>query len=112
MARRLPSFRIDVLWCLALTIVFEAAASFFHFVLGLETTRDTGWLRTWTFGLRIHHGYFGVLLILIGFLGRSYTWRRWCWIIGLALILSDLAHHFLVLWPITGRSDFDLVYPR
>ena len=110
--RRGGSLRIDALWCLAWTIVFEALACLFHFGLGLETTRDTRGLRTLTFGLRIHHGYFGLLLIAFAFFCRSRSWRRWCLIIGLALVLSDLVHHFLVLWPITGRSDFDLVYPK
>ena len=36
----------------------------------------------------------------------------WMVIVGLALIKSDLIHHFLVLWPITGRHEFDLVYPE
>ena len=36
----------------------------------------------------------------------------WSVILGLALIKSDLMHHFLVLWPFTGSHDFDLVYPE
>jgi hypothetical protein len=27
------------------------------------------------------------------------------------LIFSDLAHHFIVLWPITGSPEFDIIYP-
>ncbi len=102
----------DALWCLALMAAFELLACLFHFGLGMRTTRDTRWLRTLTFGLRIHHGYLGLVLIVLAFLCRSSGWRRWCLIIGLALVLSDLAHHFLVLWPITGHSDFDLFYPE
>ena len=33
-------------------------------------------------------------------------------VIGIALALSDAVHHFLVLWPIVGSPQFDLVYPR
>ena len=110
--RRDGNLRTDALWCLALTVAFELLASLFHFGLGMRTTRDTRWLRTLTFGLRIHHGYPGLLLIVLAFFCRSCGWRRWCLIIGLALVLSDLAHHFLVLWPITGHSDFDLFYPE
>jgi hypothetical protein len=108
--RRGGAFRTDALWCLGLTVAFELLACLFHFGLGLHATRDTRWLRTLTFGLRIHHGYFGLVLLALAFFCRG-SWRRWCVIIGLALVLSDLAHHFLVLWPITGHADFDLVYP-
>ena len=48
----------------------------------------------------------------------AWFWRRsgakaiwWMMTIGLAMIVSDLMHHFLVLWPITGDPKFDLVYP-
>lgn len=37
--------------------------------------------------------------------------RVWVLRVGAALILSDLAHHFLVLWPIAGDPHFDWVYP-
>jgi hypothetical protein len=94
-----------------LTIAFELLACLFHFGLGMETTRDTRWLRTLTFGLRSHHGYIGLLLLALAFFCRRRSWRRWCAIIGLALVLSDLVHHFLVLLPFTGHSDFDLMYP-
>ena len=110
--RRGGSFRTDALWCLALTVVFELLASLFHFGLNLHTTRDTAWLAKYTFGIRIHHGYFALPLFVLAFFCRSPAWRRWCWIIGVALVLSDLAHHFLVLWPITGNSEFDLTYPH
>ena len=102
----------DAAWCLALTAAFELLACLFHFGLGMRSTRDTRWLRTLTFGLRIHHGYFGLLLVVLAFYYRSRSWRSWFLIIGTALVLSDLAHHFLVLWPITGQSDFDLFYPE
>ena len=103
---------IDALWCLALTAVFEGLACLFHFGLRMRTTRDTRSLRWMTFGLRIHHGYVGLLLMVAAFFFRRGSWRRWLLIVGLALVLSDLAHHFLVLWPITGHSDFDLSYPE
>jgi hypothetical protein len=31
-------------------------------------------------------------------------------VFGSALLFSDLAHHFLVLWPTTGSPQFDLFY--
>jgi hypothetical protein len=35
----------------------------------------------------------------------------WLWILAFSLIASDLIHHFLVLWPLTGSPHFDLTYP-
>jgi hypothetical protein len=101
---------------LALTLVIEAVTAFFRFGLGLESTRDTAnSIGRLTLGLRIHHGYIGVVLLLIGW----WLWRRghppitrWLFIIGGSLALSDLVHHFIVLWWATGSPEFDLFYPR
>ena len=67
-----------------------------------------------TFGLRIHHGYIGLLMLLGALLWIKSSSSRYHWIMvfGLSLIFSDLIHHFLVLWPITGSPEFHLVYPN
>lgn len=95
-----------------LGVVVEGVTAFFRFGLQLESTRDTSWLAALTFGVRIHHGYVGALLLALAALP---TWPRWAQraliLGGVALTLSDLAHHFLVLWPITGSPQFDLTYP-
>ena len=60
--------------------------------------------------LRVHHGYIGLLLLPLGWcfpLGIRHA----LWIIAIGLIVSDLMHHFLVLWPITGTPQFDFIYP-
>lgn len=49
-------------------------------------------------------------------LGIYWFAGRWsvgwiCFVVGVGLLSSDLIHHFLVLWPMTGSPDFDLVYP-
>jgi len=36
----------------------------------------------------------------------------WTMVMGLSLFLSDVIHHFLVLWPIVGDPEFHLVYPN
>jgi hypothetical protein len=64
-----------------------------------------------TLGLRIHHGYIGIFFLLLGIpfpKGIRYA----VWIVGIGLIVSDLMHHFLVLWPFVGSPQFDLVYPN
>ena len=105
-------------WAIVLTLLFEAVTVLFRFGFKVQATRDTAkYVARWTRGFRIHHGYWGVPLLLLGgaALGASIGPAQaaaWMVIVGLALIKSDLIHHFLVLWPITGRHEFDLVYPQ
>ena len=105
-------------WAIGLTVLFELVTVLFRFGFRIQATRDTGrFVARWTRGLRIHHGYWGVPLLihgavaLAGSIGPAQA-AAWLVIVGLALIKSDLIHHFLVLWPITGSHDFDLVYPE
>ncbi len=95
---------------LLLAILIEAITVGLRFGLNLESTRDTGVIGTFTLGLRIHHGYIGVFLLLLGWC-FPVGLRHALWIVAFGLIFSDLAHHFLVLWPITGSPQFDFVYP-
>jgi len=96
---------------LALGVVIELVTVVARFGLGLKSTQSTGFLSTFTLGLRIHHGYLGVLMLLAAWPVRRPEFRRWLVVVGLALVVSDLLHHFAVLWPITGSPEFDLVYP-
>ena len=66
-----------------------------------------------TGGIRIHHGYVGLLLMGLGALLRQkkLACARWLWVIGTALLLSDLIHHFALLWPLMNDPMFHLVYP-
>ena len=105
-------------WAIVLTLVFEAITVLFRFGFKIKATRDTAkYVARWTRGFRIHHGYWGIPLIVLGIallatsMGPMIA-AMWLTILGLALIKSDLMHHFLVLWPITGSHDFDLVYPE
>ena len=95
------------------TVIFEAVTCLLRFGLRLESTRDTvSTIGVLTFGLRIHHSYIGVALIPIAMLIE----RRWpqtarhVLMIGMALVLSDLIHHFIVLWYFVGHPQFDLFY--
>lgn len=102
----------NFLWGLAGAAVFEALTVLFRFGFGLKSTRDTRWLRHWTFGYRIHHGYIGiVLLVLALLLPLPPRIADLAVIAGVALAVSDVVHHFLVLWPVTGSPEFDIRYP-
>ena len=95
---------------LVLAVIFEAVTVGFRFGLNLQSTRDTAAIGGWTFGLRVHHGYIGLFLVPLAWCFPRGI-RHALWMIGIGLIVSDLMHHFLVLWPITGEPQFDFIYP-
>lgn len=113
----LESKRLLVFRTIALTITFEIITLVSRFGLQIESTRDTAFLATFTLGLRIHHGYIGILIALASYYfsrsasTKSKRFLLWILASGLGLFLSDMLHHFLVLWPITGSPQFDLIYP-
>ena len=51
-------------------------------------------------------------MIVLGLLFARGPALEWSVIVGAALVISDLVHHFLVLWPVTGNPQFQLFYPR
>ena len=102
-------------------IVFESITLFFRFYLELQSTRDTAIIAAFTGNLRIHHGYLGVLIILACLFIPSpdrqdrpdkIRIRHWLLVLGIGLVISDLLHHFVYLWLISGSPQFDLVYPQ
>jgi hypothetical protein len=101
----------DFWWIVIGTFLIEVACCFGRFVLKKESTKDTGFIGKMTFGIRIHHGYVGLMLV---FLRNSAGTGIAPWMvrIGWSCVISDLIHHFLVLWPITGSLQWDLVYPE
>ena len=99
----------EVLWVLALTTSIEAITIVLRFGCKLESTRDTHYIGRVTFGLRIHHAYLGVVIVIFSLLLDTTVW---VFRIGMALVISDLVHHFLVLWIFTGDPHFDLIYPN
>lgn len=109
---REASLRQGIAGAVGLALVLEGLTLLSRFGLGLQSTRDTAFIGALTFGVRIHHGYIGAALLLVGWrLGSKPLWRSLLLIVGGGLLLSDLVHHFAVLWPITGSPQFDLTYP-
>lgn len=98
-----------VLW----TVVFEVVTCILRFGFSLESTRDTAsTIGRLTMGIRVHHSYLGVLCIALA-LGLEQKFPKSSFhllTIGIGLFLSDLIHHFVVLWLITGNPQFDLIY--
>lgn len=100
-----------------LTFLMEAFTVLMRFGYQLESTRDTrSLIGPLTFGIRIHHCYLGLVLLCFA---AALVWgirkplTRLALILGVcgaSLLFSDLVHHFLVLWPLTGSPQFDLRY--
>jgi hypothetical protein len=109
------SNRSVIVWSLALAAVIEAITAALRFGFDLSATAATAdTVGALTGGIRIHHGYIGILL-LIGSRLFAKPRPRLCQLLliaGAALLVSDLVHHFLILWPLVGSPQFDLVYPR
>ena len=113
MVPRSHTIRQLIWWTILLTMAMEGLICLMRFGFGLESTRDTAsTIGRLTFGIRIHHGYIGLLMmpVAIALFQRSPVIARYLLVIGAALILSDLVHHFVVLWPLTGSPHFDLWY--
>ena len=97
---------------LILTFLIEAVTAFNRFGLGLRATDHTH-LYTWApFGIRLHHGYAGLVLIAAWAIAalaqrlRGSVWRGALLTVGAALALSDGLHHFVVLRLIVGSTEF------
>lgn len=98
---------------LAIAALVEAATAFLRFGLGMQATRDTAaTVGRLTFGVRVHHGMIGLAILLASFAAKDETWKQRLIVLGGALAISDLVHHFVILWAATGSPQFDLLYPR
>jgi hypothetical protein len=102
-----------VLYSLALAVVMELTTVVLRFGAGLLSSRCNAWMGRFTFGVRVHHGYFGILLGMLAVwpLSGLGGLRNLLLIIAAALIISDVIHHFLVLRLLVGTHEFDLFYP-
>ncbi|WP_372369127.1 hypothetical protein [Candidatus Uabimicrobium sp. HlEnr_7] len=97
-----------------LTIFIELITCLFRFGFNMASSQNTKFIANITFGIRIHHGYIGILFLIYALVihrQKSQIYYLFL-VIGLSLLFSDLVHHFLVLWPITGHPQFDLFYPK
>lgn len=106
------SARTIALWSVVAAALCEGVTLALRFGLDLQTTRDTAFAARFTFGYRVHHSYIGAVVLLLAL--TALRQRRACnlvALVGASLLLSDLMHHFAVLWPLTGSPQFDLVYP-
>jgi hypothetical protein len=102
-----------ILGGLLLAIMMELVTVGLRFGCGLESRRHTSTIGFVTRGLRVHHGYLGLAVAVLACcypLGGAGV-RNLLLMFAIGMVVSDLIHHFLVLWPITGSPQFDLRYP-
>src|SRR5262245_35685639 len=59
-------------------------------------------------GIRIHHGFFGLLFLFLAMLLRrsKAVLVPWFLVLGIGLLASDIVHHFVILAPILGDPEF------
>src|SRR5262245_40662926 len=55
-----------LIWGLVAAFLMEALTLALRFIFLLESTRDTAMIGNMTLGLRVHHGYIGLFLMLLG----------------------------------------------
>lgn len=116
-----------MLWLHALWIgllgalAVEVLTVFLRFGLGWRSPERTRPLARLTRGWRLHHGYPGLALMPVAIPiytllpGSEPTWMLWIGpavlAAGIALAVSDLIHHALVLPFLAGSHEFELHYP-
>ena len=102
-----------VIWSFTGAVVFELLTLAFRFGFDMQWAHESAsTVGVLTCGIRIHHGYVGVLVVVAAMFCRKArpALSRWLLVAGVALVASDLIHHFAILWPIVGSPEFDLVY--
>ena len=107
------SLRRVTLQGLIWAVLFEILTCVLRFGYALESTRDTAsTIGRLTLGVRIHHSYIGIACIAAAFwLEQRFPKCSFHLLaIGIGLFISDMIHHFVVLWIITGNPQFDLLY--
>ena len=105
------TFRQTVCAGVLSAIAMEALTCLLRFGAHMTAGDSMHWMSSVTFGWRIHHGYVGVLLACCSLLFRPGWLRNSLLMIGTGLFVSDLVHHFAVLWPLTGSPELLLRYP-
>lgn len=83
-----------------LTIVIELVTIFFRLTMRLRSKILQGKLRL----PRVHHGYIGMVFLLASFVFPTLSAL---WVIGWALVISDLLHHYTVM-PLLSITEVDL----
>lgn len=89
-------------------VLMEAFTCLLRFGLGLRTADYRDLLLSLTLGVRVHHGYVGLVLLAAWAPSRlvsgSTPWINLALLMGLALFLSDAVHHAILKFH-TGAAE-------
>ena len=102
------SFIVTVI-VFAMVIEIITCLGRFGFKISMKEHEST--VKKNTFGVRIHHGYIGAFLLLAAYamthlnILKDFDFRL-VYVAGWALLISDIIHHFIVLYLITGKTEF------
>ena len=89
-----------------LILALEGLTCLFRFGFKIRAAEKARLYARLTRGVRIHHGYVGVGVVLTGILlSPTGPWQAPVLIVGFALLVSDLLHHFVVLPVCLGCFD-------
>lgn len=100
-------------WMFILNLAIVAVSILLRFGFGLKAEEITSFVGSFSYGIRIHHGYFGAIMLMTAyFLPKTPYIRHLLIAFGGALLLSGLIYHFFVLWLITGSPEFYFTYPQ
>ena len=92
-------------------ILLELVTIYLRFGRRMKAPEKTAWIGRMTRGYRVHHGYHGFTFIPAGLLIFPGGVGEWLAVAGIALLLSDAIHHFIVLKWVTGHHEFWVKYP-
>lgn len=100
-------------WIVVGTVIGEVGTVVVQFLLRWEFRFVARLVGAITRGVRVHHGYLGAAALLAAWLvPLPPAWRHLALIAGGTLVLTDLLHHTLVLWLLTGAPAFALRYEQ
>jgi hypothetical protein len=99
---------ISILVC---TLICELSTCVGRFGFKISLKEKEQVIKKLTLGIRIHHGYVGIGMILAAVVANAYVsshspWPSLLGVVGWGLLLSDTIHHFLVLYFMTGKTEF------
>jgi hypothetical protein len=105
------SRRSFILAVVACVVVIEIVTCIGRFGFDISMKEKEGAITALIFGVRIHHGYVGAFCLLSAFVITRFKLKgdfntNLLYIGGWALLISDIIHHFIVLYLIVGKTEF------
>jgi len=100
---------INILLILITTFLIETLTIFGRFVFKISSKNFyihlTKKLKL-KYIIHIHHLFLGIIISIISYYYNLTTFFN----LGLAMVLSDLIHHFIILQYIIGNPEFHIIY--